>query len=83
MSKGRRRPSVTEFVEFAKRSEAVNLDVPAARIVDAFGAIEGSLAADDGGWVLLTNHYLLITGATENLGDPALSAPVRAGGIEG
>ena len=55
----------------------------AAKIVDAFGAIEGSLAADDGGWVLLTNRYLLITGATENLGDPALSAPVRAGGIEG
>ncbi|MHB8241546.1 MAG: hypothetical protein ACYDHN_06095 [Solirubrobacteraceae bacterium] len=79
MSKNR--PSVAEFVEFAKRSEAVNLEVPAQNLIDAFGAVEGSIAASDGGWVLLTDHYLLICGAAE-LDDPALAAPVRAGGVE-
>jgi hypothetical protein len=76
-------PGVTEILEFARRTEAVNLDVPIGKILEATGVLERSLAAADGGWVLVNPHYVLVTGAVRDLGDPALQAPVRGAGPGG
>lgn len=83
MTKGRKRPTAAEFIEFAKRSEMLNLDMPVAKLLDAVSTVEQSMEAASGGWILINEHYLLWTGAIEDLQDPVLDAPVRTQGIEG